>query len=282
MTLPSTSGNLSRQTSLAAAAAAVGLFAFLAAAAPVRAAVAPSPCAGNICNGELTVGADKVKYSFTQHVNPSGKFKIRLNGGTYNTGSLISFIVFDLPPFASWDKYAGPGATYLAGEDVNPGRTAYERRSPTGCTGCLVDQVMSVKYAGLAPGKYTFNLFILQNGGSASKNGLEFFVDAAAPSNDNESESLALINDQLTCADRTNGVPIDNDLNYKANCADVNCDGQQGDLINDQLRCEKVEQTCYDEFDNDGNGRTDCADASRRAARWPIASTATSTARRCR
>ena len=245
--------------------------------ASAAATIAPSPCAGNICVGELTVGSDKVRYAFTQHVNPDGEFKIRLNGGTYSTVSLISFIIFDLPPFVSWDKYAGPGAIYLVGEDVNPGRTAYERRAPTGCAGCRVDQVMSVKYSGLSERCYPFNLFVLQNGGSASKNGLEFCVDSAAPLNNSEADPLKPLlkplrdmaealgynystYSTLSCADKVNGVSIDNDLDYRANCADSDCDGEQGDLINSELRCQIIETRCDDEFDNDADGAADCAD----------------------
>jgi len=233
---------------------------------PVSAAVSPDPCPGNICTGEMTIGTRKITYAYTEHVNPDGEFKVRLNGGEYDTSKLISYIIFDLPPFASWDKDQAPDAVALPSEAVNPGRTAYERSAPTGLSGQKVDQVMSVQYAGLAEGQYAFNIFVLQEDGSASKNNLVFYVDSAAPNNGYENDSLALINELTPCADRwprgEEGTPIDNDLNYEANCADPACDGQQGHPIDDTLRCEQVEQTCYDEFDNDADGVLDCADQS--------------------
>jgi hypothetical protein len=233
---------------------------------PVSAEVSPDPCPGNICTGSMTIGTDTITYAYTEHVNPDGEFKVRLNGGEYSTTKLISYIVFDLPPFASWDEHHAPDAVSLPDEAVNPGRTAYERSAPTGLSGQTVDQVMAVRYAGLAEGEYTFNIFVLQEAGSASKNNLSFYVDALATSNGNENESLELINEPTPCADRwprgEEGISIDNDLNYQANCADPVCDGQPGHPIDTDLVCQQVESRCYDGFDNDADDDVDCADRS--------------------
>ncbi|MFA6603424.1 MAG: hypothetical protein WCT10_01125 [Patescibacteria group bacterium] len=226
-------------------------------------------CAGNVCEGTLSVGGRQISYAYTQHVNPNGELRIRLDGGVYDTDQLISFILFDLPPFASWGKFSNPdvklspAAVFLPEEDVNPGRNAYERRDSDGCSGCRVDQVMSVRFSGAAVGKKTFNLFVLQNGASGGQNGLEFFIDAGAPLNTSEADAWDHVNDMSTpCADHfSDGRAVDNDLNYYANCADVVCDGLTGLIGTDKI-CENPETTlCMDEFDNDGDGQLDCADS---------------------
>ncbi len=250
------------------------------------ATIAPaSPdCAGNICSGQVSVGGQTVKYYYTEHVKPSGLFKIRFDGGVYNTDKLISFLLFmtkDTTNFSSWGKYSNPSAKLtpqaqdIPTEAVNPGLTSYERRYTSGCSGCRVDQVMYVGFSGLPddPAGYEFNFSIFQNGDSGGKNNLKFYVDAGAPMNDDESTKWvdgsgnAVINGlDEPCADHippnSGGVPIDNDLNFLPNCADPKCDGQVGEVGTDHI-CEIPEKTrCWDDFDNDGDGMIDCADDS--------------------
>lgn len=237
--------------------AAVAWFGFRA-ATPASALISGTPCPGNVCTGSAVVGGQTVNYSYTQHLSPNGELKVRLNGGVYNTSGLVSFILFDLPAFSTWNKYANPtnGAVFLPLEDVNPGRTAYERKDNDGCTGCIVDQVMSVKFTGLAAGQYDFNLSIIQNGDTGGQT-LTFFVDAAAPSNGNESNVWGAISGMdFPCADA-----VDNDLDFGADCADVQCSGSVGNVGSGAI-CEQPENTCNDGFDNDADGKPDCLDSS--------------------
>lgn len=227
-------------------------------AMPARALVSGAPCAGNVCTGSMVVGGQTVNYSYTQHLSPSGELKIRLNGGVYATAGLISYIMYDLPAFSTWDKYANPGngAVILPLEDVNPGRTAYERKDNDGCSGCIVDQVMSVKFAGLAAGSYDFSLSVIQNGDTGGQS-LTFYVDAGAPSNGNESTAWGAISGMdFPCADA-----VDNDLDFGGDCADVQCAGAVGNVGSGAL-CEQPENTCNDGFDNDADGKPDCLDSS--------------------
>ena len=222
------------------------------------AALSPSPCAGNVCTGTVVVGNQTVSYSYTEHLAPNGTLRIRLNGGVYNTASLISFIAFNLPSFSTWDKMANPnnGAVFLPLEDANPGRTAYERSDADGCVSCIVDQTMSVTYGSLAPGAYTFDLSIVQNGDTGGKS-LTFYVDAGAPTNANESTAWAAVSGMnAPCADG-----VDNDLDYQGDCADVQCNGAVGNVGSGAL-CEQPETTCNDAFDNDADGLPDCLDPS--------------------
>ncbi|MFC1703116.1 hypothetical protein ACFLZO_01480, partial [Patescibacteria group bacterium] len=223
----------------------------------IEAAIAPSPCPGNVCTGTLVVGGQAVNYAYTQHIRSDGTLKVRLNGGAYNTSQLVSFIIFDAPQFASWDKNANPtnGAVFLPQEDVNPGRTAYERRDSDGCTSCIIDQVMEVTYSGLSTGVHTFSLSVIQNGDSGGKNGLKFYVDAGSPPNDDESVVWgSILNMDYPCADG-----IDNDLSFYGDCADSACAGSVGDVGSGAI-CEITEFTCHDEFDNDADGLIDCLD----------------------
>jgi hypothetical protein len=219
--------------------------------------LAPSPCPGNICTGTIIVGGQTVNYSYTEHVAPNGQFRLRLNGGVYNTAQLVSYIASGLPSFNSWNKLANPvgGAIYLPEEDINPGRTAYERRATAGLSGQIVDQVMSMTYVGAAPGTYTFNLTVIQNGQSGGANGLPLYIDAAAPANADESVAWAAVPGMdLPCSDS-----VDNDLDYAADCADMQCVGQVGEAGSGAL-CQSPETTCNDGFDNDANSLKDCLD----------------------
>ncbi len=224
----------------------------------IKAAVSPAPCDGNICTGEIIVGGQTVQYAYTEHVRPDGTFKIRLNGGVYNTGTLISHMIHNLPAFDSVDKYANPanGAVVLPLEDINPTQTAYERYDSDGCAGCIVDQVLTVTYAALATGSYTFDLAVFHNGASGTKNNLSFYVDAATPSNDDESESwVAIPNMDEPCADA-----IDNDLNFYSDCEDSACVGSVGKVAVLGADCESSETICEHGFDNDADGLIDCLD----------------------
>lgn len=237
----------------AAAALAVAWFAVeMPRAWVARAALSPSGCQGNVCTGSVTVGGQTVIYAFTEHVSANGELRIRLNGGTYSTDKLISTIVYDLPPFTAWNAIPNPlnGAVVLPAEDVNPARTGYERRDADGCAGCIVDQVLSLKFSGLAAGAYPFSLSVIQNGDTGGKS-LTFYVDATAPANDSEKQTFS----SDACADR-----IDNDLDYYPDCADPQCVGEIGE-VNSGARCEQPEATCFDLFDNDADGKPDCLDS---------------------
>ncbi|MBU0624831.1 hypothetical protein KKF05_00645 [Patescibacteria group bacterium] len=222
-----------------------------------RAIVAPVPCAGNICTGEIIVGGQTVQYAYTQHIQPNGLLKVRFNAGIYNTGTLISHMIHNLPAFTAWNKYTHPtsGAIFLPDEDINPVRTAYERLKSDGCDSCIVDQVLTVSYAGLAPGSYTFSLSVFHNGASGTRNNLVFYVDAAAPTGGNESEVWGAIPGlDAPCADS-----FDNDLNYYSDCSDIACVGSVG-RVADGAICQSPEVICSDDFDNDGDGLVDCLD----------------------
>ncbi len=228
---------------------------------PTSAVVASSPCTGNICTGTVTVGSQAVQYAYTQHLSPSGQFRIRFNGGSYNTSQLVSFILSNMPAFVSTGYLANPtnGATAMTESNVNPGMTAYERLSSSGCLSCIYDHVMSVQYSGLAAGVYTFNFTILQNGSSGGMVAVPFYVDAGAPSNGNESTawnagSAVVPGMDYPCADAT-----DNDLDFRQDCADSQCVGQIGKVVSGAL-CQAAETSCNDGFDNDGDGLLDCLD----------------------
>ncbi|MDD5251639.1 MAG: hypothetical protein PHT12_03315 [Patescibacteria group bacterium] len=254
-------------TSIALTFAGLLLMAWLGVPRPAAAMIASSPCPGNVCADFLTIGGRRVDYWYTQHVRPDGQFRIRFSlNGTYSSSQLISFIVFQMPSFDSWDKLANPdptkNATYLPEEGVTLDRTAYERRASSGCaTACWVDFVMSVKYSGLAEGEHSFNVYVVQNGASGGRNGIKFYADAGAPSNTDESEIWAAMSGMdYPCADLGGGQPIDNDLNFLPNCQDPKCDGQPGSRTQTWKKCEIPERTCNDAFDNDGDASPDCKD----------------------
>lgn len=242
---------------LGLAAAVAAVLAFSWARPQAQAVIAPSPCPGNVCTGTATVGGQAVSYEYTQHLRPNGEFRIRFNGGTYNTSGLVSFIVHDMPAFASTGYLVNPvGGQAMSEVDVNPGNTAYERRDSNGCTGCTYDHVMSVTYASLPAGTHSFSFTIVQNGDSGGLTSVPFYVDAAAPTNANESSAWGAITGMdFPCADA-----VDNDLDFRGDCADAQCTGSVGQVATGAL-CQIPENTCNDEFDNDADGLMDCLDA---------------------
>lgn len=233
------------------------------------AALAPTICPHNLCTETFTIGGQDLTYEYTQHLAPGGQLRVRFDGGTYVTGDLISYILFGLPQFDAWSVLADTanGAAALPSEDVNPSRTAFERSDTNGCIGgCTVDMVMAVDFpVSVGDGAYTFSLNVIQNGDSAGRNALTFYVDASAPTNGDESEEFLAAQDMdEPCADLepyVAGTPADNDLDYLANCADPQCDNEIGSFTPYGL-CEAAEFTCDDGFDNDGDGMTDCEDPS--------------------
>ncbi|MBI4457533.1 hypothetical protein HY633_01055 [Candidatus Uhrbacteria bacterium] len=242
----------------------VALAALLFGAAPAEATISPSPCPGSVCTGSVTVGGQAVNYAYTQHVKGNGTLKVRLNGGTYNTGLLISYTIAGLPTFSGWSTYANPtnGAVVLPTEVVDPAHTAYERKDADGCASCIVDQVMTVTFSGLADGAYSFDVSIFQNGaGGVVLLDLPFYVDAGAPDNNESTPWAAISGMDKPCADLNGGQPIDNDLDYYSNCADTQCVGQIG-RAGDGALCQNPESTCTDAFDNDADGLSDCLDSS--------------------
>lgn len=217
----------------------------------------PDPCDGNICTGELVVGEQTVRYSYTEHISPDGTLKVRLNAGTYSTGTMISHMIHDLPAFDTADAQANPynGSTVLPLERIDPTQTLFERYDSDGCGSCIVDQVFSVDYSGLADGSHTFDLTVFHHGASGTKNDLTFYVDSGAPSNTDESESWSLPDMDEPCAD-----DVDNDLDFRTDCADDSCIGSVGKVAVLGAICEQPETTCQHGFDNDADGLTDCLD----------------------
>lgn len=224
-----------------------------------KATVSSTPCPGNVCTGTVTVGGQPVAYSYNEHLSTNGQLRIRLNGGTYNTTAIVSHIIHDLPQFAStgYANNVARGALAMTESDVNPGRTAYERRDANGCVNCIYDQVLSLQYAGLPAGSYSFSFTVIQYGDVGGLTSLPFYVDATAPSNTNESQPWSALAGMATpCSDG-----VDNDIDFSADCADAQCIGSIGQ-VSSGAKCEIPETTCNDEFDNNANGLTDCLDPS--------------------
>lgn len=226
-----------------------------------RALISGTPCPGNVCVGSIVVGGQTVNYAYTQHLSSNGEFRIRLNGGAYNTAGLVSFIVHDVPAFSSTGYLANPtnGAQAMSEVDINPGSTAYERRDSDGCPSCIYDHVLSLQYSGLPAGAYTFSFTVIQNGDSGGRSSLPFYVDVTAPSNGNEATTWTSLGAptgmDFPCADT-----FDNDLDFLGDCADAQCTGSIGKVSTGAL-CQIPETTCNDEFDNDADGKPDCLDS---------------------
>lgn len=217
-------------------------------------------CAGNICSGSVIVGGKNVTYQYTQHAQPGGRFKVKFNNGslTSASGGISNYISF-IPEFDNYGSYAAPGSVTLPDESVFPNETnpeTYQTQSD-GLNG-TVNQVMWVDFKDSVSTAVSdaFELLLTQNGGLQRVTNLRVYPDDAAPSNNDESESVPALGLTNTCADG-----VDNDLDFTVDCLDNQCDGEVGNAATGAL-CEfGAELTCDDGFDNDRDGVADCLDS---------------------
>ncbi|MEK7606955.1 MAG: hypothetical protein AAB444_02070 [Patescibacteria group bacterium] len=224
----------------------------------VRAEVAPavSFCAGNLCqSGAIVLSGcvgktSTLHYEYTQHARPGGDFKVRFwNDASVSSACPLSYAVISDAfgtLFDGLDKgyVVKPGTSFSGTETVTS--VAYKVEDGNGFNGD-VDIVLELGVkSGASTGQYEVRFAAVENGQSFISPNTPVYIDAAAPSNANEKKSFA---GWAACADG-----IDNDLNYRRDCADVNCLDEIGNttcVVDDQCKCEAWETTCFDRFDND-------------------------------
>ncbi len=242
-----------------------------------------SKCKGNICKGSIKAGST-INFEYTQHVsNNNGKFKIKFNLGTINSAKITSNAIDNLPAIQRAGKYSHPAKGSLSQEVVNP--SSYITKGVV--KGKSIDHVMYIQFASL-PEK--INNLVIGAGtygiAAQDSNNVKFFVDKTSPANDNEADNLVygqintnkevygifgqVLTDNNPCNDK-----VDNDLDYFMDCRDLQCNNVQVGKTkgNDPIKCEhdgtqdkewsgqsSGEKTCWDGYDNDGDGKVDCAD----------------------
>ena len=233
-------------------------------------------CTGNICT--MTVGGASV--AWTQTVSRTGQFKVRTER-TISTSEIVfitvknstskAFLLTDPstsihgtnPLLYKWLlPTGGPYYTFTASSKANPSSTET-------FTGAL-RMVQNTTLLSEGSNTYTMNYDVYVGSGQGSQD-FTVYVDANAPDNKNESDanlphdsSQYISGTQTTTTEACNDG-IDNDLNYDGNdCADSDCNtvviGKTS--VGDNIRCEYARETsCWDGFDNDKDGLTDCADS---------------------
>ena len=238
----------------------IGLLAVLAfwrGTQPVRAVINTS-CAGNVCSGSVTVGGQLITYAWTQnHSSTDSSLKVRFTSGPYvaNANPVRFKITVDKAFTSSTTlKNPSPTASVPPDQTVNIGNTVIERAATSSTAGTTFDFVQELRYAAPAPGLISVTLEFAQYGAAQIVAPFNANVDVLSPVNRDEGASLAAL---FGASYRQCNDAVDNDLDYRLDCADADCLGKS---ISPTSVCEASEITCNDSLDNDGNGKTDCAD----------------------
>ena len=236
-------------------------------------------CKGNICPGSFSIpGGKNIKYWYTRNIKSSGRLKVRFqyaNGGAISADPAKDVIKKVSSAFSDNGLSSAPGAFEFKDLLVNPAKTSFTVQGKL--SGKKNDHVMYLDFAG-ASGNKKFTLFSQWNTAYGDSPEYTFNVDGNAPNTNNENDaknyqgspeidkfikgqynSGAISQSDHQCNDR-----IDNDLDYKFDCKDDQCDKEQIGLDGDDkpIKCEyQTETTCYDGYDNDHDNKVDCDDS---------------------
>ncbi len=224
---------------------------------PVRADI-DTGCAGNVCSGSILVGGQLVSYSWTQNHGSAGtSLKIRFSSGPYAaTADPVRFKITVDRAFTSNTTLKNPSPTVSLPSDqsVNVGKTIIERSAASSAAGARYDFVQELRYAAPLSGAMSVTLEFAQYGEALIVAPFTVLIDAASPTNLNEGDSLSAL---FGAGYRQCYDAIDNDLDYRLDCADADCLMKS---IGPTSVCEAPESTCNDGLDNNGNGQADCRD----------------------
>ncbi len=236
-----------------------------------------SQCPNNICS--MTVAGATVYW--TQAANPAGKFKIYVERNIpspeivfvtmknatstyYNITDAGTSIYGPNPlPYKWLAPSGGPTfQTFIASSKPTP--------SSTQTFSGFLQMYMETNMTGAPQSEYTMNLDIYIGSPIENKN-FSVFVDSAAPLNENESDpalphnSSHYITGTQTTSDESCNDGMNNDLNDDGtDCRDSDCNNVAIGVTcgGDTISCQSpAENTCWDNFDNDGDGAVDCADS---------------------
>ncbi len=221
-------------------------------------AVLDTSCPGNVCTGTIEVGGQDVAYAWTQNHDASdASFKVRFTSGPYAASAQpVRFKITVGTAFSSNASLKNPSpATSLPSEQtVNMAKTIVERSSASVANGVTYDFVQDLRFVSVGEGVVSVTLEFAQYGDAQVVGPFDIFFDDDAPSNRDEGASLSALfgGSYRQCYDA-----VDNDLDYRQDCADSDCAGES---ISSTSVCEAPEITCDDGLDNNGNGLVDCAD----------------------
>lgn len=224
---------------------------------PAQAVIDPT-CAGNVCTGTVTVGGQDIDYAWTQnHDDGDASLKVRFTSGPYATDTdPVRFKITVDKAFSTNAslKNPSPAASLPPDQTVNIAKTVVERASTSSAAGVTYDFTQDLRYVSPSPGTISLTLEFAQYGASQTVGPFTLSLDAASPSNRDEGQSLSAL---FGASHRQCYDGVDNDLDYRLDCADSDCTGEN---ISPTGVCESPETTCNDGLDNNGNGETDCAD----------------------
>ena len=226
----------------------------------------------NICYGSYNAGGHLIHYKYTYNNLPSGTFKTAfIYGYVTTTNSLANFVTNTLPTYTNPGMYHQTGGIQLPNEETGAG---YYKTFFPGTSGTLsgtLNYVMHLNLSGATSSPYNIELISQFNGGASSPELVQFTTGTNAPANLEENDpqlwhgTTTFIQGTQTSPNSCNDDE-DNDLDFLYDCKDVvDCDGVQIGVTAgpaNPITCETPEVTCWDGFDNDNDGFTDCADSN--------------------
>ena len=240
-------------------------------------------CKGNICPGSFNIAQNTaVKYWYTRNIQPSGRLKIRFqfaNGGSISADPATDSIEIIGNSFTQAESTSASGAYEFTKSETDAAKTVYSVIGKI--SNKKNDHVIKLDFSGLHQNTdHKFTLFSQWNDKYDYSPEYLFNSDDDAPNTNNENDAQNYqglpetekriwggvnsggpgARSDHQCNDR-----VDNDLDYKTDCKDEQCDGEQiGERSGDDepIECEYLtEETCFDGYDNDHDDLVDCDDS---------------------
>ncbi len=219
----------------------------------------------NICEGTISVSGKTIPYYYTYKIKPDGTLKVRFY--MTSVSGYVTNAINEINTFFSYGKYNYSTSGYvLANDELGENNVSYQTKETISSR--TIDQVMYLNYT--TTSTETFELLVGYGGAVTPESNLNLIVDSNAPSNWDENdtnlphERIYITGTQTSnhsCNDNK-----DNDLDFNDNfdCKDSDCLGEQIGITSnsDLIYCESPETTCWDGFDNDGDGYVDCSDSN--------------------
>ena len=245
--------------------------------APARAGARALPAGGVDDNIESTTLKD-FTLQYTEAVHPDGSLKVRWNRINFTADSItLTLKNMNFAIDTSAVEYYGPDN--LPNDSLKTPQPYSYVLLQDGAFSGDIDTVMNITLDGAAEGTYDLTIAADTGDGNPQQSSITIYIDSNAPYNRDETDanllhdtSTVMYNSQ-TNSDEACIDGVNNDLDFNASvglddyedCRDIDCDGEQVGITagtNDPIYCEfGTEVTCWDGFDNDGDGTTDCADS---------------------
>jgi hypothetical protein len=233
----------------------------------------------NLCKGTFSVGGRTFRYHYTKNTKSQGTLKVRyFYDSSISTGSYSSFFLSQIVngQWTGFSSYKNPSTSIFYPYKTSYQYTVIEYADTDGFSG-RPDQVIYINLSG-ASGTGSFRVYADIGADKGYEDGVSFSY-GSGPNTWDEADTAGGLGSTTTqfiqgndTSDNVCNDDEDNDLDYYSDCTDLDCDTKQVGVTAgtaDPITCEhdgvqdyshNGETTCWDGFDNDGDGDVDCAD----------------------